>query len=106
MIKFECNDQTIRQVSATQRFVYRCLNMFGPDKSKRSDQAKKELMDHWAKRLFDFCHSTGGYWNISMKDSIVTLKIHSGIGTPYQELTIDFDDPVHSIFNVEYDYKH
>lgn len=105
-MKFQCNDHTIRQVSATQRFVYRCIDMFGPGKMKRSNRAKQEIMDHWAKKLFDFCDARGGYYELRMEDSIVTLKINSGLCTPYQEVTIDLNEPEHSIFDMTYEYTH
>lgn len=53
-IKMELNDSNLNMISLVQRFVYRCIETYGPNSASKSTpiDKKRELMEVWAKNLF------------------------------------------------------
>ena len=53
-IKIELNDSMLNMMPLVQRFVYRCIEKYGPNSASKSAPVdkKRELMEAWFKNLF------------------------------------------------------
>ena len=109
----ELDDGTIDHISRKQRFVYRCLSMFGPkEEHNYSIARKKELMQHWINKLFP---QHEGYeamfifdetvWQPDDETSIgnrVVLQSRRKGSHTFRISEIDFRTENHHLFNVKY----
>jgi hypothetical protein len=115
-VEFELSDQIIDHVSRKQRFVYRCLTMFGPQEEHTySISRKKELMQHWIKKLFPpDCGIEAAFifdetmWqpaDETAHGNRVKLVTTSQQYSTYLVSEIDFRTSDHHIFNTKYKWR-
>ena len=104
------NDANIDLYSRMQRMAYRCISMLGPSSERTNISVinKKELIDVWSSKLFeDMDYRITFDESVWMPDdpgaygNIMVLYV-MGIDGYSHAMHIDFRDPWHYIFNVEY----
>lgn len=114
-VEIKLNDKSIDHISRKQRFVFRCLSMFGPKNEKEySVKSKRELMQKWVNDLFI---SEGYNADIIFDESVWLPVDETSIGNRVLLITkfgrsiesqiseIDFRTENHHLFNVKYTWS-
>lgn len=110
IINIEIYDYAIEVNSQMQRFIYRCLNMFGPASLKKCTiEQKRELMKVWSRKLFAntdysiiFDESVWLPDDPSLYGNIALLNVRGRVDYIFYHYRIDFRESWHPIFDTKY----